>query len=749
MCSIDPSRSIATIRRRIVAASLVCLSFALTSCHGRKPDDAPTPDRTDDGVYELASHVSKQADAVLVIRDVEEFMAHLERQRAFDLLGTDAPAEAVGRILSGSMGFDPRDVRAWRSKGIRTDAPLMLAFSEDDPVLVIPVADVEQFNGYMEGQAWAYENPRRRQYRRYGTRRVDSSTNVPEKGPRLWQVHDGVACIAIDGRLRDLERTCVSPGPLASPGMSDFDPFLAFRDGPMRDADIGLFVPTYNTATVEAFVDEFSREDVVALDVAMRAFAETSGFSMTGTVDGDALEAHARIGLTREGHAAFSELFDVSSVVEMEGVTPPNAVAALRCAVSPDTAWTWLRTALHWEARQGMRSRISEIEELLGREFDVHAEVVDQLAGELVMVVEPIPMTSSSGPGSQRRPHHHRHTLTEDGMAFSFIVPFRDPVAPPKLLELLEEIDAAANSGSGKAPRVVVRDGTEGDTKIAEFKSQYAPRIFVRGKHMILAPSVLPVEHVQKMLTRVHPDPKSRSARRFAEAPGVASGFFDFQAFFDALGRARAVDELGDLARQLQFAEASIRLEPSALVADGRVVDLSFIRIITSLVLGREVRQWTSTPKRRLLEFARTASRYYSRYQRSCTNPSNCREPWHADPDDAVGDSERVFPGGVDQRLVSHAAPPVAGQRVDGDIQARRFTEETAALLGFHDRGSSRFQYIYETNGKTGAGAEFTIRAVADLDPTTPEKHTLIVTGVAGRGGRVDISKVRERNRFQ
>jgi hypothetical protein len=734
-------------RLKFTVAVVVAAAALLASCHGQKPDDSPSAERGDDRLVEMASHISQRADAVFVIENVGQLVEALEAIRAFEPLDTDASPEAVGHILSGSIGFDPRDLRDWRSKGIRTDAPLIIAYSGDDPVVFLPVADPDVFEGFVSDQPWAYGSVGRAGHGFHPSSRP-TDERASQKTP-VWRQRDGVACLSLDRRRRDLDELCIQPDDLAAPSLATLDEFRAFRNGPMRDAQFGFFVPTYNVVTANELIPEFEREDIISITAFMRALAEIEGMSLTGSIDSGSVLVRARLGLTERAHRSFAELFDVGTNVGLDRRLAPDTVAAARLSIDPETGWTWMKTAMHWEARAAFREALSHVEEKIGRPFDFGDEIVDQLGGEVVVFVEPVPSKPSSAgqPKTYRARPHQRQALVEKGLAYSILVSFEDPVAPPKLLDVLESL--GRTSGSGGASRVTVTSRPDTQTRVAEFKSASMPRLLVSGRQVLIAPTVLPIEHAEKTLRGEHLPVESTGAGQFARSAGPLAAFVDFQAFFDAVGRESAEKNLGEVASLLRFASGDTTLTDDSLTGNAEIVDASAIRFVTAQIIDSRVRSWSTQPKYQLRRSARQAAQYFGTFQRGCRDTSTCSEPWHADESGTPRQDERVFPGGLNQRLTTHRSPPTGGRHVNVDLEARQFPGKTAALLRLEWLGDTAFQYVYETNGTAGTGASFTITAVADLDPTTPEKHTMTISGEALESGRVEISDVQEKHRYE
>ena len=95
-----------------------------------------------------------------------------------------------------------------------------------------------------------------------------------------------------------------------------------------------------------------------------------------------------------------------------------------------------------------------------------------------------------------------------------------------------------------------------------------------------------------------------------------------------------------------------------------------------------------------------------------------------------VPSDERVFPGGTDVTLVSSPKIPEDGELVEPDpqiIEGDVDFDVSAVLaeLNVDFDGAQSYRYVYQTGPGTGAEAEATIIAEANLDSSTDRHETI------------------------
>lgn len=195
---------------------------------------------------------------------------------------------------------------------------------------------------------------------------------------------------------------------------------------------------------------------------------------------------------------------------------------------------------------------------------------------------------------------------------------------------------------------------------------------------------------------------------------GVARSYFDHIESKRAEGR-------------LTYAVPLPRTTSLSLVAAGA---LSYL--MPQLLRDPTVRQ-TREASERMRKMADGARAYFESEQKYAPDEQKAREPWHRSgqgsqaPGYPVPWTEYVFPGGTDQKLVSHDKIPQGGRSVEPNPSAQQYLEATMHLLHVDFEEPTPFRFTYETNGMSGPGAEAVIRAEADFDPSTTEHHTMEV----------------------
>lgn len=124
--------------------------------------------------------------------------------------------------------------------------------------------------------------------------------------------------------------------------------------------------------------------------------------------------------------------------------------------------------------------------------------------------------------------------------------------------------------------------------------------------------------------------------------------------------------------------------------------------------------------------------------QYSCRGQEDCKYPWHTSEKAGmpVPFSEYVFPGGTNARLETTSTVPSSGETYTAKLsqmnaEAEGVDEDRArellvGQLGVPAGEELQFRYVYTTGPKRGADASATIKAIADFDPSTPEKHTVV-----------------------
>ena len=132
-----------------------------------------------------------------------------------------------------------------------------------------------------------------------------------------------------------------------------------------------------------------------------------------------------------------------------------------------------------------------------------------------------------------------------------------------------------------------------------------------------------------------------------------------------------------------------------------------------------------AAPKRMVSALARMCRSYYVRSQRYTGGDGG--EPWHfgGARGTEVPKNKKLFPGGTNQRLTSTSEVPSGGKPVSPSPEAPKHLDEMLALFGNPFKEPSIYQYKVETGPGMGAGARCIVTATTDLNPASPERHTL------------------------
>jgi hypothetical protein len=206
------------------------------------------------------------------------------------------------------------------------------------------------------------------------------------------------------------------------------------------------------------------------------------------------------------------------------------------------------------------------------------------------------------------------------------------------------------------------------------------------------------------------------------EAMAVVAVFGTARSYFDNIESKRGQG-------QLTYRMPLPRTTSLSLVAAGA---LSWV--MPRLLRNPSVRHIREAEER-MRKMSSAAKAYFTSEQKYWSANQSAREPWHvagsSDSTTAAGYpvpfGEYVFPGGTDQKLVSHDEVPAGGEPAEPNPSAREHLEATMRLLHADFQDPTPFRFTYETNDASGPGAEAVLRAEADFDPSTPERHTMEV----------------------
>lgn len=148
---------------------------------------------------------------------------------------------------------------------------------------------------------------------------------------------------------------------------------------------------------------------------------------------------------------------------------------------------------------------------------------------------------------------------------------------------------------------------------------------------------------------------------------------------------------------------------------------------------------WAPTPDGRVEVESMTAAaaEYFRGDQLYCDDGDElCLHPWHdgGEPNTAVPDDERVFPGGPDVKLTTMDDIPIDGQRQDVDPQ---FVDEAdipdvdagdileALDFEYDYDGMDEFRITYETGPGVGTEATVKVTAEANFNRDVPGHHRI------------------------
>ncbi|MFB6262579.1 MAG: prepilin-type N-terminal cleavage/methylation domain-containing protein [Bradymonadaceae bacterium] len=131
------------------------------------------------------------------------------------------------------------------------------------------------------------------------------------------------------------------------------------------------------------------------------------------------------------------------------------------------------------------------------------------------------------------------------------------------------------------------------------------------------------------------------------------------------------------------------------------------------------------------------AKSYFQSEQSSCTGKTaDCDQPWHTSGSQAgmpVEFSKYVFPGGLSVTLRSQSSIPTGGSKLEPDstLQGGTNVSEPSDVLNKLNltlKDPLYFRYQYETGSSRGTKAEATVKAKADFEKGTSDKHTVTQT---------------------
>jgi hypothetical protein len=693
-----------------------------------KPDQQPVegPDYSNDAVLRLAQHISSRADAVMMVRSIEDLVeqTHQVVDVAKAATGSDKPTARIS-AFGQYFGIDFDRVESWKKTGLRTDTPVFLAFG-NEPVLVAELADETRFYQFLEGLYERDEN-------------FDDDS---------WIVNDGVAYIALDDK-RALSVVTDREDAFSVGSLSDDLHFRTFREEILDEHLLGVYVPGGSELMNQAISEIVSGlsgryQPLFTQHILWGVFSDIQGFGLAGGVEAGSLRADAWLGVSEETRRHVSALLESPRVQQWDQHLLQDGLLLWSTSIDPKLGWDSIAYALSTKTRTRMREDFDKLRAEKKIDFDIERDLVDYLSGHSAVMVYPLDKKAS-----------RYASMSIDGFGIIFMFTFTDPVVPKHLAQIIQDITAS----QGRT-RAIVRlaDGQDagGTVQVLDFGSPHAPKIYVRDTLVAFASGSFDEATMVEIFNNTDRSKRLVNSETHALAKKMFSSvqentlYLNWAPLFAEL-RKRDRADIGPWADLLEEALVTVSVTNTGIVATGELRSAAALGF-APYVLNRElIEDEVRMARYELQAMSRKASSYYMSRQRSCNAPATCAEPWHASSPDRYIDSndQKVFPGGLNQEWHSRAKIPTSAQQTKPAPIARKHAEQTMKMLGFSERNSSAFRFTYITNGITGPGAQVIVRAEADFDPTSPEIHVLEQTLTVDANGRVSTSDVVETNAFE
>jgi hypothetical protein len=692
-----------------------------------KPDEQPIegPDYANDSVLRMAQHVSSRVEALFVVRSIESLVdqTHQVVNAAKAATGSGKPTAHL-TLVSQHLHVNFEDLDSWKQTGLRTDTPLLLAFGHD-PVVIAEVADEERLQTYLKSLD-------------------DSELRISDES---WTIKDGVAYIALDNKS-DLAAVIHQEDAFSAGSLVEDVHFREFRERILGNHLLGMYVPRGSELMGEVIsetVREFSRyRGPLAPHILWGMFAHVQGFGMAAGVDGGSVRAEAWLGMTEDARAKASAFIDSPRAEHWERHLLQDTALFWGTSIDAKLGWDWIAYAMKSKTRRDMREAFEKLSEEKKVDFDIERDLVNHLSGHGAMMIHPL---------TNQAPRYASMTLGDFGMIFMFT--FTDPVVPKRLAQVIQ--DATSHQQRNTAT-VRLADGQApgGTVRVIDFGSVHAPKIYAQDRLVAFAASGFDEATMVELFNNTDRTKRLANADGHALAKTMLSSvekntlYLNGAPFFAKLRQTQAGD-IGPWADLLDEALVTLRVSDTGLVAEGELRSAAALGFAPYAFNREIIEDQARSTRYRLQKLSREAMNYYVSRQNACDDPDSCSDPWHADVRGRFvsKDDQKVFPGGLNQEWHSHPEIPKAARHAKMAPTARQHAEATMKRLGFNEQESSPFRITYITNGVSGPGAQVILRAEADFDPSTPERHTLEQTITVGVDGRISTSQVVQTNEFE
>jgi hypothetical protein len=676
---------------------VLLLGAGWLGCRQAKPDAEPAEAVAGDSRQHLDALMERlpadRTAVVAYVTEVGEVASSLDE--IIELVGQTMPEE--GRyerlragLLSQQLGFYPLDVDALEAAGIAADRPAIVGGVDERLVASFYVSDRDRFHD-----------------------RVTESTGqdlreVRHAGRTLYASGHSALWGFEDDRVVMTAPAAATPGPAeetvvellvagGSNALVDTEAFADFQAA-ATDAPMGVYVP----ATGPNFADsvgalvpwELRSSGLVGESFEQGLVESLRGIGVTARVDADRLQLATWFGLTGQAMEAVQEWGASGEAVDWSAWLGADPVAFMSLHLDASAVWAGLGRALQPQAAQMLDGAVAGAFGEQPDDFDIEERLLSKLSGNAAIVL----LRAADADASAAR-----DPFSLDGQASAVaVLHFVDEQTPDRLAERFGE--AAAEQGL---------------------------RVHVRDKWLAIAGGSLAEDRIDALLEGAsEAGPPSELAAGLSGPRAPSGGFVDVA----------ALTALGDLT-PLVGVDSAEELLVTVERVDGAVVARSEVR--PGLYPGHLPYAYESFINRSKLSEARAVTQHIATSAKAyhmtrhefvaCSATADVSEPWYCasefdagHPGELVAAEDKVFPGGVDQRLTTAPQAPSAGQKVDWDPAADRFLDETvdALQLGGYEQ-PLYFQYTYETNGERGSKAEATVRAVHDFNPQTEQMHTI------------------------